>query len=469
MNRRTFVRAMAAAPAVIASAARRPNLVWLMADDMGFGEVGCYGQKFIRTPNIDKLAVEGTLWRTSYAGCTVCAPSRSTLMTGLHTGHTPIRSNPGGVPILPGETTVADVLHASGYATGLFGKWGLGDINTEGVPWKHGFDEFFGPLHQAHAHFQYPRFLYNNDKEFHLPGNSDTTRVTYGQDVMADRAIDFISRRKDRPFFLYYSPTIPHFEPHVPEDSMAEYRGKFPMGKPYRNANDRLKAQPDLRTAYAGMVTRLDSYVGRIMARIRELNLDRDTIVFFTSDNGATLPGIDNFFDSAPGCRGHKGNLYEGGLRVPMIARCPGRVPVGRKSDFIWYFPDFFPTAAEFAGASGVPKNLDGISVAAEITGKKQQGHETFYWEHPQYNNKAQEFVPGLPMQAIRKGTLKAIRPKTNAKVELYDLAADPGETKDLADAKPELAAQFDRLLQTSRVPPRAQKEPPHPWWEARS
>jgi arylsulfatase len=205
------------------------------------------------------------------------------------------------------------------------------------------------------------------------------------------------------------------------------------------------------------------------MARIRELNLDRDTIVFFTSDNGATLPSIDNFFDSAPGCRGHKGNLYEGGLRVPMIARCPGRVPVGRKSDFIWYFPDFFPTAAEFAGASGVPKNLDGISVAAEITGKKQQGHETFYWEHPQYNNKAQEFVPGLPMQAIRKGTLKAIRPKTNAKVELYDLAADPGETKDLADAKPELAAQFDRLLQTSRVPPRAQKEPPHPWWEARS
>ena len=299
---------MAAAPAFVASAARRPNIVWIMADDLGLGELGCYGQKHIRTPHIDRLAAEGTLWRTAYSGHTVCAPSRSTLMTGLHSGHTPIRSNPGGVPILPGETTVAEVLHAAGYATGLFGKWGLGDIGSEGVPWKHGFDEFFGPLHQAHAHFQYPRFLYANDKEFPLPGNSDTARVTYGNDVMAERAVDFISRRKDKPFFLYYSPTIPHFEPHVPEDSMAEYRGKFPAGKPWSTANGRLKAQPDVRTAYAGMVTRLDSYVGRIMARIKELGLDRDTIVFFTSDNGATLPSLgEEFFNSALGCRGPQG------------------------------------------------------------------------------------------------------------------------------------------------------------------
>jgi arylsulfatase A-like enzyme len=470
MRRRAFLPSLAAAPAVLSAQNRRPpNIVWIMADDLGFGDLGCYGQKYIRTPNIDRLAAEGTLFRTAYAGCTVCAPSRSSLMSGQHTGHTPVRSNPGGVPILAGETTVADVLHSAGYATGLFGKWGLGDIGTAGVPWKHGFDEFFGTLHQAHAHFQYPRFLYDNAREFPLAGNVDGARVTYANDVIADRAVDFIRRRKNGPFFLYHSPTMPHFEPHVPEDSLAEYRGKFPLGKPWSQPNGRLKAQPDVRTAYAGMVTRVDRYVGRVMAELKQQGLDRDTIVFFTSDNGATLPELgETFFQSAGNCRGHKGNLYEGGLRVPLLARWPGHVPAGRQSDQICYFPDFLPTAAELASAK-LPSGIDGISVVPALLGKNQKQHEMLYWENPGYDWKTKEFAPGLPMQALRRGNLKAVRPRQNGGVEVYDLAADPTESHNLAGEKPELSAQFDQLLRQARTEPRPQKESAHSWWDVKS
>lgn len=470
MQRRDFLPALAAAPAVLtAQRRRRPNIIWMMVDDLGFGELGCYGQTRIRTPHIDRLAAEGTLFRTAYAGCTVCAPSRSSLMTGQHTGHTPIRSNPGGVPLLAGETTIADVLQSAGYTTALYGKWGLGDAGTTGVPGKHGFDEFFGVLHQMHAHFKYPRFIYKGDKEYRLEGNDDQHRVVYADDVIADGAVDFIRRTKDKPFFLYHTPSMPHFEPHVPEDSLAEYRGKFPLGKPWSQPNHRLKAQPDVRTAYAAMVTRVDSYVGRIMAELKTQGIDRDTIVFFTSDNGATLPELgETFFESTGICRGHKGNLYEGGLRVPMISRWPGHVPAGVKSDFIWYFPDFFPTAAELAGARHNAK-LDGVSVLPALLGQKQKPHEMFYWEYPGYNWTTQEFAPGLPMQAMRQGDMKAVRPRQNAPVEVYDLARDPSETTNLAAARPELAARYDKLMQAARSEPRPQKEPPHGWREARS
>jgi arylsulfatase A len=469
MQRRTFVSTLAAGPAILRAAARRPNIVWIMADDLGFGDLGCYGQRYIRTPNLDRMAAEGTLFRTSYAGCTVCAPSRSALMTGQHTGHTPVRSNPGGVPLLASEATVASVLKPAGYATGLFGKWGLGDIGTAGVPWQHGFDEFFGTLHQAHAHFQYPRFLYDNGKEFPLAGNVEGARVTYANDVIADRAVDFIRRRKSQPFFLYHSPTMPHFEPHVPEDSLAEYRGKFPLGKPWGTPNARLKAQPDVRTAYAAMVTRVNRYVGRILEELRQQGLERDTIVFFTSDNGATLPELgETFFASAGDCRGHKGNLYEGGLRVPMLARWPGRVPRGRTSDFIWYFPDFLPTAADIAGAHA-PSGIDGMSVLPALLGKQQEPHEMLYWELPDYDWKTQEFASGVPVQAMRRGNMKAVRPKRDGAVELYELAGDPSETRDLAPNQPALARQFDEWMRAARTAPRTQKEPPHSWWDVRS
>jgi arylsulfatase A len=469
MNRRSFFSTLAAAAAA-AQSGRKPNIVWMMADDMGYGDPGCYGQKWIHTPHIDKLAAEGLRFTDGYAGCTVCAPSRSVLMTGLHAGHTPIRSNPGGAPLLASEHTVADLLHQAGYANGLFGKWGLGDIGTTGVPWKHGFDEFFGFLHQAHAHFQYPRFLYSNEKEYPLKGNDHPGRQTYGNDVMLEKAVDFIGRRKDGPFFLYYSPTIPHFEPHVPEDSMAPYRGKVPNGKPYSTPNGRLKAQNELGPAYAGMISRLDRYVGQIMARLHELNLDRDTLVFFTSDNGGVMPDFENdFFRNTGGFRGRKTTMYEGGLRVPLIARWPGRVPAGKVSHFAWSFEDFLPTAAELAGVAA-PKNIDGFSVLPTLVGKDQKPHEFLYWELPRYNGpKTGTFRDELPIQAMRRGDLKAVRSEPDGPVEVYDLAKDPAESEDLAPSRPELAKEFDKRLREARTPPRPQTEPPHPWWDARS
>lgn len=446
------------------AARRRPNIIFFMADDLGMGDLGCYGQKHIRTPNIDRLAAEGMRFTDAYAGCTVCAPSRSALMTGLHTGHTPIRSNPGGCPLLPDEHTVADVLRSAGYRTGLFGKWGLGDIGTVGVPSKHGFDEFFGFLHQAHAHFQYPEFLYDNEREYPLAGNAGGGRKTFANDVMHEKSLDFIRRHKERPFFLYASPTIPHFEPHVPEDSLAEYRGKVPNGQPYKG-NARLKGQPELGPAYAGMVSRVDRYVGNVMRLLRELDLERDTLIFFTSDNGGMIGFFENdFFRNMGELRGQKGDLYEGGVRVPMIARWPGKVKAGSVSRQMWAFWDFLPTAAELAGVKS-PEGLDGISMLPALLGKKQKAHEYLYWELPQYDGKTGTFPDAPVFQAMRRGNWKAIRPRGGKPVELYDLAKDPGERENVAAANPKLAAEFDERLRAARRSPRPQTEPPHRWW----
>ena len=472
MNRRSFLSSSLAAGAAAAQPrpARKPNIIWFMADDLGWGDAGCYGQKWIRTPNIDRLAAEGMRFTDGYAGCTVCAPSRSVLMTGLHGGHTPVRSNPGGVPLLPEERTVADLLQGAGYRTGLFGKWGLGDIGTTGVPWKHGFDEFFGFLHQAHAHFQYPRFLYHNDREYPLKGNDKPGRQTYANDVMNEKSLEFIRRSKDQPFLLYASPTIPHFEPHVPEDSLAEYRGKIPNGEVYDGGkNGRLKRQEELGPAYAGMVTRLDRYLGNILRLLEELRLDRDTIVFFTSDNGGMLHKFENdFFRNTGPYRGQKGTFYEGGIRVPLIARWPGRIPAGKVSRFAWAFHDFLPTAADLAGTAA-PRGADGFSVLPTLLGKSRQPHDYLYWELPRYIAASGTFADEPPAQGMRRGNWKAVRPKGGAPLEIYDLARDPGESKNLAAARPDLAADFEKRLGAARTPPRPQKEPPHPWWDARS
>lgn len=438
-----------------------------MADDLGWGDVGFNGQKAIRTPNIDRLAAEGCRFTEAYAGCTVCAPSRSTLMTGLHTGHTPIRSNGGGTPLLESERTVADLLRGAGYRTGLFGKWGLGDIGTSGVPWKHGFDEFFGFLHQAHAHFQYPRFLYHNDKEYPLKGNDTPGRQTYGNDAMNEKSLDFIRRNRGNPFFLYASPTIPHFEPHVPEDSMAGYRGKVPVGEPYIEKRGRLKRQDELGPAYAGMVSRLDGYLGRILSTLKELNLERDTLVFFTSDNGGVMGRFhDDFFRNTGPYRGQKTDFYEGGIRVPMAARWPGRVKAGSTNAHQWAFWDFLPTVAELAGVAA-PPGIDGISVVPALTGGTQRAHDHLYWELPRYQNSA--FVAEPVFQAMRRGNLKAVRPRGKAELEVYDLARDIGEKNNLAGSRPELVADFEKRLKAARTEPREQKDPPHPWWDARS
>ncbi|MCC6861380.1 MAG: arylsulfatase [Bryobacterales bacterium] len=460
MTRRDFLAGAAAAgQARKGGPARPPNIVWIMGDDLGYGDLGCYGQDKIRTPHIDRLAEEGTRFTDAYAGCTVCAPSRSVLMTGYHMGHTSVRSNPGGVPLLAEDVTVAEVLQQAGYATGCFGKWGLGDIGTPGVPTRQGFDEFFGYLHQVHAHFYYPRYLIHNESEYPLEGNENGKRATYSHDAIAGKALDFIRRNRARPFFCYVPFTIPHWELLVPEDSLAEYRGRIPERGPYIDPRGHYANQEFPRAAYAAMITRMDRDVGRILALLQQLNLERTTLVFFTSDNGsAERLRKDEFFRGTAGFRGHKQNLYEGGIRVPMIARWPGRVAAGAVSDCMWGFQDFLPTAAEAAGIKP-PKSIDGVSVLPALLGGEQQPHEYLYWELPGYDANRQAFRDEIPMQAVRMGNWKAVRPKPNGPVELYDLERDPGETTDVAPEHPRVMQRIEEILKSARTPPRPQKE----------
>lgn len=455
---------LAAASLALAPHRRRPNIVFIIADDLGWGDLGCYGQRWIRTPHLDRMAREGTRFTDAYAGCSVCAPSRSVLLTGYHMGHTSVRANTGGIPLRPEDVTVAEVLREAGYATGCFGKWGLGDIGTEGVPWEQGFDEFFGYLHQIHAHFYYPPFLWHNDRKVPLPGNEDGARTTYSHDVIAARAMEFIRRHRDRPFFSYIAFTIPHLELLVPEDSLAEYLGKIPEEKPYRDPRGHYAEQAAPRAAYAAMVTRMDRDVGRILDLLAELGIEQQTAVFVTSDNGGAqrLWG-DDFFRSCGPFRGHKQNLYEGGIRVPMIVRWPGRVPAGRVSDFAWSFQDVLPTLAEMAGADA-PAGLDGVSVLPTLLGRRQKPHQHLYWELPRYQRDRGTFADELPMQAARTGRWKAVRPAPNAPVEVYDLASDPGETMDLAARREDLRRRLEVLLQQARTPPRPQYEPASEW-----
>lgn len=454
---------LAATPFILAPR-RRPNIVFILADDLGWGDLGCYGQRWIRTPHLDRMASEGMRFTDAYAGCTVCAPSRSVLMTGYHMGHTSVRANTGGIPLRPEDVTVAEILREAGYATGCFGKWGLGDIGTDGVPWKQGFDEFFGYLHQIHAHFYYPPFLWHNDRKVALPGNEGGGRTTYSHDVIAERALDFIRRHRDRPFFCYIPFTIPHLELLVPEDSLAEYRGKIPEEKPYRDPRGHYAEQDSPRAAYAAMVTRMDRDVGRILRLLAELGIEQDTVVFFASDNGGAqrLWG-DEFFRSWGPFRGHKQNLYEGGIRVPMIVRWPGRVPAGRVSDFAWSFEDVLPTLAEIAGVRA-PAGLDGVSVLPTLLGGRQKPHEYLYWELPRYQRDKGTFADELPMQAVRMGRWKGVRPAPNASIEVYDLERDPGETTDLAARREELRRRLEDLMKQARTPPRPQYEPASEW-----
>lgn len=459
MTRREFTGGVLAATAAFGQT-RKPNIVWIMADDLGIGDLGCYGQKHIRTPNIDRIAAEGMQFSDAYSGCTVCAPSRSVLMTGMHMGHTSIRSNPGGVPILPSDVTVAEVLKKAGYATGCYGKWGLGDVGTDGAPWKKGFDEFYGYLHQVHAHWFYPQFLFHNERKDMLPGNENGKRVTYSHDVIAEKGLAFIRRNAQKPFFCYMPFTVPHLELLVPEDSMKEYRGKIEPGKPYDPPRKHYATQMEPRVAYAGMVSRLDRTVGQVMALLKELNLDGNTVVFFTSDNGgATRLWGEDFFDSNGPFRGHKQNFYEGGIRTPMLARWPGKIKAGSKSSHMWYFADFLATAAEIAGVAAPP--TDGFSVLPALLGKKAREHEYLYWELPRHDAASGEFRKEMPMQAARKGFWKGVRPKPDGPIEIYNLKEDVAEKNDLASSRADLVKEFTRIFQTAHVHPRTQKNPP--------
>jgi arylsulfatase A-like enzyme len=430
---------------------RRPNLVYIMADDLGWADLGSYGQAHIETPRLDRMAAEGTRFTQYYAGSTVCAPSRATLMTGQHTGHAWIRGN-GEFPLRPEDVTVAEVLKEAGYATGVVGKWGLGVEDTEGRPGLQGFDFSYGILHHVYAHRQYAGHLWKNGEPV------EVSRDDFVNDLFTDEALSFIRRNHETPFFLYLAYTSPHAELRVPEDSVAGYRGRFEE-TPYVNEDadadwpraeprkwSGYRSQPEPRATYAGMVSRIDRDVGRILDLLAELGLDDDTLVFFTSDNGPHKEGGHDpfFFPSAKPLRGFKRDLYEGGIRVPMIVRAPGRVPAGRTSDAAWAHWDVLLTFADLAGAVA-PSGLDGVSrrAALESTSAPASAESApLYWE---FHERGFE-------QAVRLGKWKAVRHGTEEPLELYDLEADLSETTDVADWNPEVVAKFEAYLKTART-----------------
>lgn len=452
----TMIALIVPAIAQAADAPPRPNIVLILADDLGYGHLGCYGQEKIRTPNIDRLAAEGIRFTQCYAGCTVCAPSRSVLMTGLHTGHTPVRANGGGCPLLPEDVTVAELLTEAGYTCGAFGKWGLGDLGTSGLPTRQGFAEFFGYLHQVHAHFYYPYYLIHNEEQFFLPENEGEKRVRYSHDEIAARGLDFLKRHHDRPLFLYLPFTLCHTELLVPEDSLAEYRGMWPETPHVSRGHYAPQETP--RAALAAMITRLDRTVGEVMDAIKQLGIDDNTLVIFSSDNGGQAvdgPDLEFFRGNGP-LRGAKGTLYEGGLRVPLVARWPGKIAPGTTSEQVVAFWDVMPTLAELAGAA-VPAGIDGLSITPaligpETAGRRQQSHDYLYWEHP---------ARGGLMQAVRWGDYKGIRSSPDAPLELYDLGRDVGESTDIAPLHRDVAARIEAIMRHARTEPRDQSPGP--------
>jgi arylsulfatase A-like enzyme len=423
-----------------AAEARRPNILFILADDLGYGDLGCYGQKQIRTPNLDRLAAQGLRFTQCYAGSTVCAPSRCTLMTGLHTGHCRVRGN-ALVPLRPGDATVAEALRAAGYATGLVGKWGLGEAGSTGAPDRKGFGYFYGYLNQLHAHNYYPDYLWRNGGKVAVEGNVvkagvASRRAQYAPDLLTREALAFLEKHRAGPFFLYLAYTLPHANN---ERGRAEGNGmEVPSDEPYAR-----EPWPQAQKNHAAMITRLDADVGRVLRRLGELGLADDTVVFFSSDNGPHKEGgaDPTFFHSAGPLRGHKRDLTEGGIRVPMIVRWPGRIRPG-VSDRVWAFWDFLPTAAELTGAKA-PGGLDGLSVVPTLLGKgPQKQHAFLYWE----------FHERGFQQAVRTGDWKAIRTKPNGPLQLYDLKNDVGEAHDVAVKHPEVVARIEAYLKGART-----------------
>jgi len=434
--------------------AARPNIILIVADDLGSAELGSYGQKKIRTPHLDRLAAEGIRFTNFYAGSPVCAPSRYVLMTGRHGGHAYIRDNKevspeGQWPIPDSTVTIAELLKAQGYATGAFGKWGLGFVGSEGDPHRQGFDLFYGYNCQREAHNFYPTHLWRNEQKIMLEGNTrGLTGRQYSHDLIEAEALRFIRDHQDRPFFLYVPFTIPHLALQVPDDSLAEYVGTW--DDPAYDGQNGYLPHPHPRAAYAAMVTRMDRSVGRMLQTLRETGLDRQTIVLFTSDNGPTydrLGGSDSdFFQSAGILRGHKGSVYEGGIRVPLIAHWPGRIGAGRTADLPAAFYDLLPTLVEIGGGRSDHPS-DGISLVPTLTGRgRQRRHEFLFWDFNGYGGQ----------QAVRLGNWKGIRRqigKGNRQLELYDLARDPAEQHDLAADHPALVRKIEKIMAANHEP----------------
>ena len=443
---------------------RPPNIIFILADDLGYGDLSCYGQQKFSTPNIDRLAKEGMKFTSFYSGNTVCAPSRSALLTGQHTGHTPIRGNSevrpeGQRPLPAGTVTIPKVLHPAGYVSGAIGKWGLGFVGTEGDPLAQGFDRFFGYNCQRYDHRYYPAYLWDGELQVFLPGNDMRTKTTYAPDVLQTETLQFVRANRDKPFFLFVPTPIPHAELIAPDDEIfAQFKGKFPE-TPFLGwagqwggeadygphaAVGGYAPQPMPKATYAAMVTRLDRQVGELLRLLDELGLADNTIIFFTSDNGPHLEGGNDpdFFDSNGPLRGYKRDLYEGGIRMPMLVRWPGHIAPGSTTSFPSAFWDILPTLADLTGQKA-PQDTDGVSLLPTLLGRDgQMKHDYLYWEFGEVN----------ACQAVRDGEWKMIRffaqPDKPERVELYNLVADIGETNNVAASHPEVV---ERLLQNMK------------------
>ena len=462
-----------------------PNIVFVLADDLGYGDIGPYGQKIIHTPTLDKLAAEGMRFTQHYTGSPVCAPARCVLMTGKHPGHAFVRNNKeigawlsfrGQLPLPKDEPSLAAQLKAAGYATAAFGKWGLGGVGSTGDPLKRGFDHFFGFNCQRHAHNYYPHYLVDDEGKFLLTGNANVSEKEalslapgadpndpasyapfigkqYAPDLCNERALRFIRENKDRPFFLYYPTTVPHVALQVPEDSLAEYKGKLD-DKPYPGGDGYLPHQYP-HAAYAAMITRMDRDIGRMVELVKDLGLEDDTIFIFTSDNGAVFPlaGYDPlYFKSNAQLRGYKQDIYEGGIRLPLIVRWKGRVPAGTTSDYVSGHEDWMPTLLDLIGAKELtPKTCDGISFAATLLGKPQAPRPFLY----------REFHGGGGQQSVRVGDWKLLhrdllgtaKKPAAPTTELYDLASDLSESQNVAAAHPEIVARLQKIMDREHVP----------------
>jgi len=443
-----LARAQAAPPAP------HPNIVFVLADDLGYGDLGCYGQKLIATPNLDRLAAQGMRFTQFYAGSPVCAPSRNVLLTGQHTGHTLIRGN-AKISLRPQDVTVAEVLKEAGYATGAFGKWGVGEEHSTGTPNKKGFDDFYGYVDQTMAHNYYPTFLVRNETRVPLPnvvphegpyGQGVATRkVVYSDDPIETELLAFVDRNRDHPFFLYFPSTLPHANDEAKDKGM-----EIPSLGRYADRD-----WPAPEKAKAAMITRLDDDVGRLLAKLDQLGLTDRTIFIFTSDNGPHAEGgVDPaFFHSSGPLRGIKRDVYEGGIRVPLIVRWPGHVAAGAVSDHIAYFGDFMATAAAIAGVKP-PDGLDSTSFLPTLLGQssKQAQDPYLYWE----------FYEGRSSQAVRLGDWKGVRiPMLTGEIELYDLRTDIGERHDVAAAHPDIVARIRQIMDEAHVP--------SPLWQVRA
>ena len=450
------------------AADRRPNVVFIMADDLGYAELGCYGQQKIETPNVDRLAAEGMRFTQHYTGAPVCAPARCCLMTGKHAGHAWVRNNismhpaeypfkdqfGGQYPLPSGTATIASMFQRAGYVTGAFGKWGLGAVGTTGDPLKQGFDRFFGFNDQAHAHNLYPRYLVDDERQRMLPGNTrGVTGKHYAPQEIADEMLNFVRRNRDRPFLLYYPTVLPHLALQAPEEEIARYRGRWPE-TPYHGRS--YQPQPTPRACYAAMISFMDQQVGRLMRLLKELDLEQNTVVFFTSDNGTThvKNQVDyEFFHSVGPLRGLKGSVYEGGIREPLIVRWPGHIKPGSATDLISAHYDAMATLADLLGLPA-PADTDGISYLPTLLGQaeRQKKHDYLFWDFAGYGGQL----------AVRMGRWKGVKrglgKNPDAPLELHDLETDLGEKHDVAGKHADVTDKVNRIMLDAREKPEVAK-----------